>query len=55
MVVWVIEMARYVPRSWRPDNRCKGIQREYEGLPKTLIWSRSTRNTGCFSHDFEAI
>lgn len=36
MVVWVVEMARYqiAGQLEAKDNRCKGIQREYDGLPE---------------------
>lgn len=36
MVVWVVEMARYqiAGQPEAKDNRCKGIQRAYDGLPE---------------------
>lgn len=36
MVVWVVEMARYqiAGQLEAKDNRCKGIQREYDALPE---------------------
>lgn len=40
-VVWVVEMAKYqIATSLKPsDNRCIGIQREYESQPKNLFLS----------------
>jgi len=46
-VVWVREMATYqiADRLEPKDNRCKGIQREYERSPRTLSWGRSLTDT----------
>ena len=52
---WWCGSSKWPATSGAKDNRCKGIQREYEGLPENPYLEPFYENTGCFSHDFEAI